>query len=389
LRISRTFVALATTATILFTACSSAATTAPTAAPATPAPATAAPATPAPATAAPATAAPASAAAMTPLNLGCIVTDTGGINDKGFNADAWKGMQDAQAAGYVKTVKFLESKAATDYPRNLDAFINQKCDIITTVGFLLGDDTKKSATANPNQKYSIVDYAYDPTLPNVLGLVYQTEQGAMLACYVGAGMTKTGKIGTYGGIQLPTVTPFMDGCAAGINYYNKENGKNVKLLGWTPGTAMGKGNGLFVGDFTSTQKAATNTQSLIQEGADIILPVAGGLGLATAKVAQQNPGVMVIGVDTDQYVTAPEYKSTYLTSILKLIAPAVEASVKEVADGSFKGGTYVATLANNGLGLAPFHEFDSKVPASLKSGVDALKAKIVSGEVTVDKYLNP
>jgi basic membrane protein A len=355
------------------------------------------------------TAAPAS------IPLGCQVSDTGGIDDKGFNANAWKGMQDAQAAGYVKDVKFLESTAATDYQRNIDQFVSEGCDIITTVGFLLGDDTAIGAAKNPTQKFSIVDFAYGTDLTNadqkkalegwaekagvsvdaaktaidsnILGLTFQTDQAAMLAGYLAAGMSKSGAVGTFGGINIPPVTIFMDGLASGINYYNKEKGTSVKLLGWD----AVKKNGSFTGDFSDKDKGKQLTQGFIQEGADIIVPVAGPVGLGAAAAVQEakDQGVMLIGVDTDQYVSAPEYGNVTLTSILKRIDNAVKASVQAAADGSFKGGVYSGTLANEGVGLAPFHDFDAAVPADLKAAIADLATKISSGAVKVADFYAP
>jgi basic membrane protein A len=319
--------------------------------------------------------------------LACEVSDTGGIDDKGFNANAWKGMEDAKAAGIAREVKFLESTAETDYARTIDTFIGEKCDIITTVGFLLGDATAAAAKANTGVKFSIVDFAYDPTIPNVLGLTFQTDEAAMLAGYLAAGMSKSGTVGTFGGINIPPVTIFMDGLAAGINYYNKEKGTSVKLLGWD----AVKKNGSFTGDFSDKDKGKQLTAGFIQEGADIIVPVAGPVGLGAAAAVQEAKaqGVMLIGVDTDQFVSAPEYGDVTLTSIMKRIDNAVLASVKAVADGTFAGGVYVGTLANEGVGLAPFHDFDASVSADLKAGIDALKAKIIGGAVEVSVYFAP
>ncbi len=367
-------------ASILFAACGGGAT--PTPAP-TPTPTPVASVAPSEAP----TATPVPTATPASIKLGCQVSDTGGIDDKGFNANAWKGFEDAKAAGFVSEIKFLESTAETDYARNINQFISEKCDIITTVGFLLGDATKAAAEANPTQKFSIVDFAYDPTIPNVLGLTFQTDQAAMLAGYLAAGMSKSGTIGTFGGIKLPTVTIFMDGLAAGINYYNKEKGTKVKLLGWDPV----KKDGSFTGDFSDKDKGKQLTAGFIQEGADIILPVAGPVGLGAAAAVQENKaqGVMLIGVDTDQFISAPEYGDVTLTSILKRIDNAVKASVQAVADGSFKGGVYVGTLANEGVGLAPFHDFDSAVPADMKAALSDLSTKIADGTVKVADYLAP
>ncbi len=140
----------------------------------------------------------------------CQVTDTGGIDDKSFNATAWKGVQDAMKELGIDG-KYLESQQQTDYEKNINAFIDEGCDIIITVGFLLGDATKAAAEANPDVKFSIVDYAYDPAINNVLGQVFNTDEAAFLAGYLAAGMTKTGAVGTFGGMQIPTVTVFMDG----------------------------------------------------------------------------------------------------------------------------------------------------------------------------------
>jgi basic membrane protein A len=150
---------------------------------------------------------------------GCQVTDTGGIDDNSFNQTAWKGVEDAKAELGIKA-RFLESQAETDYEANINSLLGGQCDVIITVGFLLGDATKAAAQANPDQKFSIVDYAYDPVVPNVLGQVYATDEAAFLAGYLAAGMTKSGILGTFGGINIPPVTIFMDGFVAGVNYYN-------------------------------------------------------------------------------------------------------------------------------------------------------------------------
>ena len=105
----------------------------------------------------------------------CQVTDVGGIDDSGFNQTAWKGVQDSMAA-YGIDGRYLESQSETDYEPNLNALLDAKCDIIISVGFLMADATATSANANPGAKFSIVDMAYNPTIPNVLGMVYATNE---------------------------------------------------------------------------------------------------------------------------------------------------------------------------------------------------------------------
>ena len=313
--------------------------------------------------------------------LACAVTDTGGVDDKGFNQYTWQGVQDAAKEGGFDT-KLLELKAETDYVPNLNSFAQAKCDVIVTVGFLLGDATKDAATANPNINFTIVDYAYDPTIPNVLGQVYATNQAAFLAGYLAAGVSKTGVIGTFGGINIGgPVTDFMDGFVWGADYYNKEKGKSVKVLGWDPA----KKEGLFVGDFTSLDKGKDIAKSLNDEGADIVMPVAGKVGQGPAALAMElgTDKLKIIGVDTDQYNTDPDHKSVFLTSVLKRVDSTTKEAVTEAFKGTFKGGVIVGDLKSGGVDLAPFHDFDSAVPDDLKAEIEKIKAGIIDGSIKV------
>ena len=323
--------------------------------------------------------------AATTGTLGCMVTDTGGIDDRSFNASAWAGMQAAAKASSGVTVKYLQSTTQADYVPNINTFIGQKCKIIVTVGFLMGDATQAAAKAHPSQKFAIVDFAYTPPLPNVNALLFNTAQDGFQGGYLAAGMTKTGKVATFGGQKLPTVTIYMDGFYDGVQYYNQKHGKNVQVLGWNEKTQ----NGSFTGDFTNQTKGQTLTQTFISEGADIIFPVAGNVGLGAAKAVQQadaaagSQKVNMMWVDVDGCVSAPQYCKYFITSVQKGIVAAVSTAVTGTANGSFKGGNYVGTLANGGVALAPFHDFDSKVPAALKSELAQVKAGIVDGSITV------
>ena len=337
----------------------------------------------------------ATATPVPPLTVGQ-VTDMGGIDDKSFNATAWKGIEDAMADFGVEG-KFLESQQQADYAKNIQQFLSEDLDLIVTVGFLLGVDTAIAAAENPDTNFAIVDYAFpdcwpgavpgkdcgsDVALDNVLGLTFATDEAAFLAGYLAAGMSKTGKVGTFGGIPIPPVTIFMKGAEAGIAYYNQQHGTSVELLGWDTAAE----DGLFTGNFESTDDGRRFAESLMDEGADIILPVAGPVGLGSAAACQER-GTMLIGVDTDWYVSAPEFKEVYLTSILKNMDVAVYDAVEAVVDGTFKGGVYVGTLANDGVGISSYHEFDSAVSADLKAEVEAAKRALIAGAITVDGVL--
>lgn len=318
----------------------------------------------------------------------CQVTDTGGVDDKGFNQTAYKGVTDAEAELGIEA-SVLESQSEADYAPNIQSSLDADCDIIVTVGFLLGDATQTAANDNPDAKFSIVDYAYGenedgtPQIANnnVLGQVFNTDEAAFLAGYLAAGMSASGKVGTFGGINIPPVTIFMTGFYHGVQKYNEDNGTDVQVLGWDPGTS----EGLFTGNFESLDDGRTFAQNLYDEGADIVMPVAGPVGLGSAALASElgTDNLKIIGVDADQYNLDTANAGVYLTSVLKNMDVTTLAAIKSVVDGSFEGGVTVGTMANGGVGLAPFHDFEDAVPSELKDALEALKAGIIDGSVSV------
>jgi basic membrane protein A and related proteins len=321
--------------------------------------------------------------------LGCMVTDTGGIDDRSFNASSWQGMQAAASADSNITVKYLQSTTQSDYIPNINTFLSEKCGIIVTVGFLMGPATEAAAKAHPNQKFAIVDCSYASGCltgtkePNIDQLTYNTVQDGFLGGYLAAGMTKTGKVATFGGEDFGTVTIYMDGFWDGVQYYNKQHGTHVQVLGWNEQTQKGS----FTGDFTNQTKGETLTQTFISEGADIIFPVAGNVGLGAAKAVQDADAaaggdkVNMFWVDTDGCVSAPQYCKYFITSVTKGIVPSVSGAVQSAAKGTFTGGTYVGTLSNGGAVLSPYHDFTSQVPASLQSELKQVETGIENGTI--------
>lgn len=313
----------------------------------------------------------------------CQVTDVGGVDDKGFNQTAFKGVTDAASEFGMEAV-VLESQAETDYAPNIQSLIDQDCSIIVTVGFLLGDATQESANANPDVPFTIVDFAYDEgaiTNNNVLGQLFNTDEAAFLAGYLAAGMTQTGTVGTFGGVNIPPVTIFMDGYYAGVQQYNADNGTDVQVLGWNPAEQ----SGLFTENFESLDDGRTFAQNLVDEGADIVMPVAGPVGLGSAALASElgTDKLMIIGVDADQFETDTANQDVYLTSVLKNMDVTTFNAIAAVVDGSFEGGVTIGDLANGGVGLAPYHAFEDAVPQELKDQIETIKAGIIDGSVSV------
>ncbi len=318
------------------------------------------------------TAAPTDAA---PAMKVCEVTDTGGVDDKSFNQTAWEGAESA-AAKHGWEATFIESQQQTDYEKNINEYAQSGCELIVTAGFLLGDATLAAALANTEQKFQILDFAYEQELPNVWQQVYATDQAAFLAGYVAASVSQTGKVGTFGGINIPPVVDFMDGFAYGVAYYNEQKGTAVEVLGWDPADREG---GLFTGNFDSTDDGRRLAETLMDEGADIIMPVAGPVGLGSAAAIQERGNAWLIGVDNDWRQTAPEFADIVLTNVLKKLDVTVEQAVDAIVDGSFTGGVHVASLENNGVDINTDHEL---ITAETIAELDAIRAGIIDGSIT-------
>jgi basic membrane protein A and related proteins len=320
--------------------------------------------------------------------LGCMVTDTGGIDDKSFNQSSWQGMKAAAATDPSKIqVTYLPSTTSADYASNISAFVGRKCGIIVTVGFLMADATETAAKANPHQKFAIVDCSYASEClsgtkeKNIDQLVFDTVEDGFLGGYLAAGMTKTGVVATYGGEDFGTVTIYEDGFWDGVQYYNTQHHTHVTVLGWDETTQKGD----FIGNFTDVGAGQALTNTFIGEGADVIFPVAGGVGLGTAKAIQiadtGGKHVLMEWVDTDGCISAAQYCQYMLTSVTKGIVAAVKTAVLSAFKGTFAGGTYIGTLANGGAVMSPYHDLASQVPASLQAEIKTLQAEIESGKI--------
>nr|WP_244615884.1 BMP family ABC transporter substrate-binding protein [Stackebrandtia albiflava] len=311
----------------------------------------------------------------------CMVTDTGGVEDRSFNASAWQGMNAAVEAEPAVEVHVKESGSEADYETNLTGFINEGCDLIVAVGGLMGEALTTVAADYPDQRFAIVD-AYLPDSPNVFSMEFNTAQSSFLAGYLAAGHSKTGKVATYGGLKIPPVTIFMDGFAEGVAYYNETKDADVEVLGWNPETQ----NGSFADSFEDSGKGKSLTENFVSQGADIIFPVAGKTGMGTPTVTQGDDALDSIWVDLDGCESAAEYCEEFLTTSEKNIPDAVSEAILAARDGGPTDGHTVGTLENGGVSLSTLRE---DIDPELAAEIETVKEAIISGDIEIKSEVQP
>jgi basic membrane protein A and related proteins len=344
---------------------------------ATPAPAPAGKPTDAAKPAPAATSAPAAAAK---LKVG-LVTDQGGVNDKSFNQSAWTGAQKAGKDLGIDT-KFIESKQPTDYEKNIDQFATEKYDVIIGVGFLMADAVAAKAVQYPTIKFAIIDAAYFPTkgakicddtkkdcyddggLKNVTSLMFQEDEAGFLAGALAGSMTKSGTVCSVGGMEIPPVVRFIVGFQNGAKFAKSD----VKTLN------------VYIPDFTAPAKGKEAAITMLGQNCDVVFAAAGNTGNG-ALLAAKEKGVMAIGVDVDQYLTYPEVKDALATSAAKNVDVAVFSYLKSITEKSAKSGIAMSNLKNGGVGLAPYHDWESKIPDAVKAKVKEAQDGLLSGKL--------
>lgn len=261
---------------------------------------------------------------------------------------------------------------------SIQQFLTGDCDLIVAPS-TIADALRIAALENLQQRFQILDFSYDTRLENVWSGRYASDQPAFLAGYLAAALTKTGKVGTFGAIDFyPHVTDMMDGIALGITYYNEENGKQVELLGWD----VGQRQGLFIGSYCCHEEGQALAEQLLDQGADIILPVAGQYaGHGAASAVQLHGDGYLIGTDFDWVARYPEYDRFVLTSIEKRVDVSIERAIQAIIDGTFSGGTYTGTLESGEIGLSQFYRLDDLVPEQVKAELERIEVDIIAGKI--------
>jgi basic membrane protein A len=306
-----------------------------------------------------------------------LVTDVGKLADKSFNYDSFNGVLDAQADTTLCVKgKAIESSTEEDYPKNIGQFVDQKYDMIVTVGFKLGDATIKAAKANPTIKFAMVDFADfaelgKPSHPaNLIGLTFKEDQPGFLAGALAGLMTKTNVIGAVAGlVTVPPVVNYVKGYENGAKYTNP---KVTVLKIYQPESGAKS--------FNDPDWGKQQALTFFGQNADIIFGVGGNTGNG-GLVAAKEKGKMCIGVDVDQYISYPDVASCLITSAQKHLRQAVKASIVSMTNGSFKSGLQVFDISNDGIGLAPYHDWDSKISPDIKAKVTDITNKIKDGSL--------
>jgi basic membrane protein A and related proteins len=215
-----------------------------------------------------------------------------------------------------------------------------------------------------------VDFAYDPALPNVRGLVFAEDQAGYLAGVLAASMSKSNNIAVVGGIEgVPAVKRYV------LGY---ENGaKSVK-----PDITVQK---VYIDSFTDRARGAEAAKNFISQGADVIFGAGGQTGSGGIQAAAQQ-GVWVIGVDQDEYVTtfqngAAPGSDKILSSAMKRVDNAVYSAIKDAQAGTLQGGTQLYDAKSQGVGLAPFHKAESSIPADVQSKLTQTLSGLADGTI--------
>jgi basic membrane protein A len=296
-------------------------------------------------------------AAEEPARVG-LVTDIGGLNDRGFNELANSALERAKDELSADT-RVLESRSDADYIPNLSQLAEDGYELIVSNGFLMGEATEKAAKEFPDSNFAIIDFAYENPPANLRGLVFKEQEVGYLVGYLAGLKTKTDVVSSVGGQKIPPVDRFIAGFQAGAKAANP----NVTTL-----------NG-YSQDFVDQAKCKEVALDQIAKKSDIVFQVAGGCGLGALDAAKEK-GVLGIGVDKDQSFLGEHI----LTSAVKRVDAAVFQTIEEQHNGEFEGGTGVFGLAEDGVGLG---EFNGDVTEEDQEKLDEIRQQIIDGEITI------
>lgn len=321
----------------------------------------------------------------------CAVADLTGFDDRDFNQLTYEGVE-AAADQLGVDARGAEPATEDQYDGSINALVAEGCDFIVTVGFALANATRDVAQVSTDVDFALIDSVVTDDdfavieLDNVKPVLFDTAQAAALAGYLAAGTSETGVVGVFGGMPFPSVTVFLDGFVDGVAHYNEVHDTSVTVLGWDKNAQ----NGLFVGNFDDQIAARTITDALLDQQADVIMPVAGTLVEASGTaIRERDASAALIGVNSDAYVAVPSLADLFLTSVMKNLTTAAEEVTLEAAAGEFSNTPYVGTLENEGVAIAPLHDWESVVDPALWDEVQQLQTDIIDGSFVVESPSSP
>jgi basic membrane protein A and related proteins len=372
---------------ILVAACNAAATTAPSVAPSVAPPSVAPSVEPSVAPTPTPTPAPTPAPGAN-LKIG-VVTDIGTLNDKNFNEYTYKGAQQGATDIGAANPPAVVPKDQSEYAKDIQDFVDQKFDIIVTIGFNMTSATTVAAKANPDTWFIGVDQtpcvdetgADDATfackgdaatlLPHYVSITFKEDQAGYLAGIVAAAVTKTNEIGAIGGTTLcaPCVR-YIQGYELGAKSVNPKIVVKTAYVTRDFSAAAftdQPGGKAFANNFLTTNKKV-----------DVMFQVAGLTGNGVLDAACDK-GINGIGVDVDQFLSYPAAGKCLVTSAEKHLQSAVSQAINAIANNTAKGGNALFDATNDGIGVSPFHDMASVVPADVQAKLDAALAAMKAG----------
>jgi basic membrane protein A len=312
--------------------------------------------------------------AAAPLKVAMIAPNR--IFDKGYMELAWSGVQlaEKELGAQVKPVEVLDNSLVI---KNVDDLVNQGYTVIVMVSPQLRDLAIEAAKKYPQITFIGVDHAQDTVLPNLVGLIFNEDQAGYLAGALAASMSKTGKVGAVLGTDvIPQLWAFGEGFRKGAQ--DQKPGIEVTLV-YHNQVPIEK-------SFIDPEWGSLQANAMLDNKIDVIFAAAGATGNGTllAIADRKASGAMGIGVDTDQYTTLSDAQPILLSSSVKQVDQGILTILKQIKDGTVKGGNF-----RGSIGLAPFHDFESKIPADVKQSLSDLQQKLASGQLTIELPARP
>ncbi|CAM2064820.1 BMP family ABC transporter substrate-binding protein [Sulfidibacter corallicola] len=305
-----------------------------------------------------------------------VILDTGQDDDKTFNAHILQGAREAERQGLI-SLTATSASSEFDYEAHIEYQAGQNPDLIVTSGFLMGHATARAARRHPNLKFAIVDVVYEPGfgcpdhiedcyspeggLDNVTSLNFAEDQVGYLAGVLAACMSQTGIIASISGPDVEPVVRFVTGYQNGARSVNPD----IQTLN------------VYLPSFNDPELGKVKAREFIAEGADVVFGVGGNSGNGALVVAAEM-NLMAIGVDGDQYYSLPIARSALLTSASKKLDIAVADLLKDLAKGKLEPGIRTASLANGGVDLAPFHDWETRIPTACRQHVESARNAIIA-----------